>query len=92
MLLQLTYSCPILTSILSADGGGVKGYSPLLILKQLMEEIKRIERGETKMIAKLDSVDSSMSCPWTSCVQDPSDTEFFLHHYVDYFFGTGTGG
>jgi hypothetical protein len=92
MLLQLTYSCPILISILSTDGGGVKGYSSLLILEQLMEEIKRIEAGETEMIAELDSVESSLSCPWISCVQDPSDVEFFLHHYVDYFFGTSTGG
>jgi hypothetical protein len=79
----------MLTSILSTDGGGVKGYSSLLILKQLMEEIKRIEAGETRMV---DKVESSLSCPWTNCVQDPSDTEFFLHHYVDYFFGTSTGG
>jgi hypothetical protein len=80
MFLQLTY---MLTLSLSTDGGGVKGYSSLLILKQLMEEIKRIE---------VDSVKSSLSCPWTDCVKDPSDTEFFLHHYVDYFFGTSTGG
>jgi patatin-like phospholipase/acyl hydrolase len=80
MFLQLTY---MLTLSLSTDGGGVKGYSSLLILKQLMEEIKRIE---------VDSVQSSLSCPWTNFVQDPSDTEFFLHHYVDYFFGTSTGG
>jgi patatin-like phospholipase/acyl hydrolase len=82
----------MLTSILSTDGGGVKGYSSLLILKQLMEEMKRIEAGETQMIDKIDPVGSSFSCPWTNCVQDPSDTEFFLHHYVDYFFGTSTGG
>jgi hypothetical protein len=57
-----------------------------------MEEIKRIEAGETRMIDRIDPVESSLSCPWTDCVKDPSDTEFFLHHYVDYFFGTSTGG
>jgi patatin-like phospholipase/acyl hydrolase len=82
----------MLTSILSTDGGGVKGYSSLLILDQLMDEIKRIEAGDTKMIDKADSAGSSLSYPWTNCVQDSSDTEFFLHHYVDYFFGTSTGG
>jgi hypothetical protein len=79
----------MLTWLSSIDGGGVKGYSSLLILKRLMEEIRSAERGET---TSLEKNESSLSCPWTDCTKDPSDYEFFMHHYVDYFVGTSTGG
>lgn len=89
MFPQLTSSVPMLIALSCTDGGGVKGYSSLLILEQLMDEIKRFERGDTR---DFDKVESSMSCPWSECVTDPEDADFFMHHYVDYFFGTSTGG
>jgi patatin-like phospholipase/acyl hydrolase len=76
----------MLTEARTADGGGVKGYSSLLILKALMKEIKRIEESLVPMYA------SSVSCPWSSRPLEPEEHDFFIHHYVDYFFGTSTGG
>jgi patatin-like phospholipase/acyl hydrolase len=78
----------MLTEACTADGGGVKGYSSLLILKALMREIKTIEKG------MLPNYESSMSCPWSRSSQqlDPNEPDFLIHHYVDYFFGTSTGG
>jgi patatin-like phospholipase/acyl hydrolase len=75
-------------SMLPIDGGGVRGYSSLLILEHLMEEIKRCEKGDTKDFNELES---SLSCPWTDCTKD-TNADFLMHHYVDYFVGTSTGG
>jgi hypothetical protein len=69
-----------------ADGGGVKGYSSLLILKALMREIRSIERSREP------KYESSMSYPWSDRQPDPSEPDFVMHHYIDYFFGTSTGG
>jgi patatin-like phospholipase/acyl hydrolase len=76
----------MLTEARTADGGGVKGYSSLLILKALMKEIRTIEKG------LLPKYESSISCPWSSRQLDPNEPDFLIHHYVDYFFGTSTGG
>jgi hypothetical protein len=76
----------MLTRARTADGGGVKGYSSLLILKALMREIKTIEKN------MLPPYKSSMSCPWSDRELDPNEHDFLIHHYVDYFFGTSTGG
>ena len=74
----------------ATDGGGVKGYSSLLILEELMTEIARHERSGDKLGP---ACTSSAWCPWTDCTEGfGPDEDFLMRHYVDYFVGTSTGG
>jgi hypothetical protein len=70
------------------DGGGVRGYSSLLILERLMAKIRDIETQDDLPHA------SSSMCSWSTCYYGGAKDEsrFLMHHYVDYFFGTSTGG
>ena len=75
-------------NILSLDGGGVRGYSSLLILKRVMEEVGKIERE-----LNADATSSAYSpmidfMPQTS----PEKMDYRPCHYFDYIAGTSTGG
>ena len=83
-------------TILSVDGGGIRGYSSLLILRYLMEMIAKIERS-----ADPDATSSAYS-PLFDCLQGTnlppmssnteSTTRWLPCHYFDYCTGTSTGG
>lgn len=82
------------TRVLS-DGGGVRGYASLLILKAIMTRIQAIERSGNGR------VECSGSYPWSTPKNaeangHASRTEcldnFLPCHYFDYIAGTSTGG
>ena len=82
-------------TILSLDGGGVRGYSSLLILQRLMEIVAKLERSADPKAT------SSAYSPLVDCLQDQSlplsndtnSTSLYLPcHYFDYISGTSTGG
>lgn len=64
------------------DGGGIRGYSSLLILKQLMHEIAECE---TRLRKEEGPVAGSTR-------QDFNENELLPCHYFDYMYGTSTGG
>ncbi|KAK4207027.1 calcium-independent phospholipase A2-gamma [Rhypophila decipiens] len=74
------------------DGGGVRGYSSLLILKRIMEEIKRIELEHDP--AAKSSAYYGWQGPQSPDGGDPptSDGVYLPCHYFDYMAGTSTGG
>ena len=81
-------------TILSLDGGGVRGLSSLLILRELMEKI-----GEVEIRASPDAKSSAYS-PLVDCLPDgggarpgaKSILDYFPCHYFDYIGGASTGG
>ena len=83
-------------AILALDGGGIRGFSSLLILQQLMENIRELERSADPKAT------SSAYSPLVDCLQDKgitsisNDTRSTSHylpcHYFDYISGTSTGG
>ncbi|KAH6970848.1 acyl transferase/acyl hydrolase/lysophospholipase [Ilyonectria sp. MPI-CAGE-AT-0026] len=86
-------------TILSFDGGGVRGFSSLLIVKRLMTRIRDIESHHLE-----GPVHSSVSYPWMGSdlrdaagVDEPPNLsdrvdDFLPCHYFDYMVGTSTGG
>ena len=83
-------------SVLSIDGGGISGYSSLVMMKALMEEIGKIERArDPKAIS---SVCSPALGPRDGevCAAPTSNgirmSEYRPCHYFDYIAGLGTGG
>ena len=81
--------------VLSIDGGGIRGYSSLMILQALMEEIEGIERANNPTATS--SICSSAPrppdaelCAVPNTVGRPI-SERQLSHYFDYIGGTGSG-
>ena len=77
-----------------ADGGGIRGYSSLLILKALIGVIERLEKQPdwiTQNEVWTEPVQSSAEYPWQGDL-DISGSTFFPCHYFDYMAGTSTGG
>lgn len=68
--------------ILTLDGGGIRGYSSLLILKQLMHEVAECERRLQKELGPVDGSER----------RDFNEDELLPCHYFDYMYGTSTGG
>ncbi len=64
------------------DGGGIRGYSSLLILKQLMDEIAECER---RLQRELGPVPGSTRTEF-------NEDDLLPCHYFDYIYGTSTGG
>ncbi|KAI4172507.1 MAG: hypothetical protein LQ343_003501 [Gyalolechia ehrenbergii] len=79
--------------ILSLDGGGVRGYSSLLLLERLMEQITNFEK---EMNPQADSSAFSPLTDLTSLYSDPMMKElqntYRPCHYFDYIGGSSTGG
>lgn len=81
--------------VLSIDGGGIRGYSSLMILQALMQEIEDIERASSPTATS--SLCSSASGPLHTelCTVPKANvtliTERRLSHYFDYIGGTGSG-
>ncbi|KAF8535195.1 acyl transferase/acyl hydrolase/lysophospholipase [Trichophaea hybrida] len=70
--------------ILSLDGGGIRAYSSLLVLKALMEKIAQLENETPHLRTQSNNDDTS-----THRIDDNLPLPC---HYFDYIFGTGTGG
>ncbi|KAI0126158.1 acyl transferase/acyl hydrolase/lysophospholipase [Xylariales sp. AK1849] len=85
-------------TVLSFDGGGVRGYSSLLIMDTIMSKVKEVE-----LELSGGSVRSSKDYPWMGNGDSASSSEenehpsgdsdhFLPCHYFDYVTGTSTGG
>ena len=71
-----------------ADGGGVRVYSSLLILKEVMETIIRLEKSYPNGLNEIRGPAESSYHPLR-----PSKADAWLPcHYFDYIGGTGSGG
>lgn len=68
--------------ILTLDGGGIRGYSSLLILKQLMHEVAECERRLQRDEGPVPG----------STRHEFNEDELLPCHYFDYMYGTSTGG
>lgn len=80
------------------DGGGIRGYSSLLILKEIMKAIEEIEKKEdsraTSSFHPNDFVSPHDKRKGSTPNADDAATEpcrFLPCHYFDYIGGTSTG-
>ncbi|KAF1835627.1 FabD/lysophospholipase-like protein [Decorospora gaudefroyi] len=64
------------------DGGGIRGYSSLLIIQRLMHEIAECERRIQKEEGPVEGSER----------RDFNQDELLPCHYFDYMYGTSTGG
>ncbi|KAH8894138.1 FabD/lysophospholipase-like protein [Thozetella sp. PMI_491] len=81
--------------VISFDGGGIRGYASLLIMKALMEKVKEVEEERSNGQC------SSLDYPWMDSSTPGSASprrnrteldDFLPCHYFDYMAGTSTGG
>ena len=83
-------------SVLSIDGGWISGYSSLVVLRALMDEIGKLERAHNPKATS--SFHSSALGPLDDeiCAAPTSNAvpilEYWPCHYFDFVAGTGTGG
>lgn len=94
--------------VLSLDGGGIRGYSSLIILRELMEKVRIIETRDLSDKEK-ESHSSYDPHKYMPCVQNVEATStdavniekkascgrscrYIPAHYFDYVGGTSTGG
>jgi hypothetical protein len=89
------------------DGGGIRGYSSLIIMRQIMKEVKRIERHGLPS-NKLEQHSSYAPESYVPCLnarralyKSDGNTDgcscgefcrYLPCHYFDYIGGTSTGG
>ncbi|MCJ1404368.1 hypothetical protein MMC11_007593 [Xylographa trunciseda] len=81
--------------VLSLDGGGIRSYSTLLILKALMDKVEELEKRRDPEV-------NSSAWPlrlnnYRTTEDDPNphlhaESMYLPHHYFDYIGGTSTGG
>ncbi|KAH3957851.1 hypothetical protein HBI62_038030 [Parastagonospora nodorum] len=94
-----------LKNILTLDGGGVRGYGSLLMLRVLMKAIRDIEQEPTHPDGKhftsfhpLEDISTSLESisrehsPMADSLLGPSIADYLPCHYFDYIGGTSTGG
>ena len=77
-------------AVLSLDGGGVRGYSSLLILGALMQKISKAEQARKPGVRT--SADSPMVEASRISAKFGGKSTFLPYHYFDYIAGTSTGG
>ncbi|KAL8923981.1 MAG: hypothetical protein Q9208_004265 [Pyrenodesmia sp. 3 TL-2023] len=79
--------------ILSLDGGGVRGYSSLLLLKRLMDEIASAEEGmDPQAGTSAFSPLIDLTSPYSDHMMKELDNTYRPCHYFDYIGGSSTGG
>lgn len=74
-------------TILSIDGGGVRGFTSLLLLEELMKVVGMLERA-----ADANAVSSAYSPCLDAKADDGKQLGYRPCHYFDYIGGTSTGG
>lgn len=82
--------------ILSLDGGGVRSYSSLLILKALMHEIwmwenRLADEHEDAVLEDIPSAENRRIIPPTGNAV-PDEEDLLPCHYFDFVYGTSSGG
>ncbi|KAG5758689.1 hypothetical protein H9Q72_013178 [Fusarium xylarioides] len=82
-------------TILTFDGGGIRGYASLLVLKRIMNRIRELETQHNDPAHK-SSYYRWIGVPDDDAVEgepDPKRVDRYLPcHYFDYIAGTSTGG